>query len=318
MPTFIHTFALSLTDRGLVNSAFFWTYAVLQIPGLDFLVDRYGIKVPYALGFLIWCIASATTAFTHSIRELVLVQILFRHWPVPPWHPASYRWIRYHFAEKERGLAIALYTMGTKIGPAIGTPLTAFLIGRYGLAPADVRGDRAGRTDLAGAPWLEKVVKNDGLGNWSRGFCGGMEKNLSPFGKDGKSGGLGNDHCLFLHTCILSISVWHGLCHVLYGAAGTSASGRWASSYSFVVSAGWHRLSRPGWMGGRSINPPWIQSRDCPQVFYHCGILWLPCPERLAPGDIAGDGAAIRCKVSLSRHKGWPPRVLLGTTTRRR
>ena len=33
------------------------------------------------------------------------------------------RWIRFHFAEKERGLAIGVYMTGTKIGPAIGAPL---------------------------------------------------------------------------------------------------------------------------------------------------------------------------------------------------
>lgn len=158
MPAFIHTFALSLTDRGLVNSAFFWTYAVLQIPA-GFLVDRYGIKFPYALGFLIWCAASATTAFTHSIFELVLVQILLGVGQAVV-APASYRWIRYHFAEKERGLAIALYMTGTKIGPAIGTPLTAFLISRYNWRATFVVIGLGGLIWLA--PWLA-VVKNDDL-----------------------------------------------------------------------------------------------------------------------------------------------------------
>src|SRR5215472_14896540 len=46
MPEFIRTFHLSITDRGILNSAFFWTYALLQIPA-GFLVDRYGVKFPY-------------------------------------------------------------------------------------------------------------------------------------------------------------------------------------------------------------------------------------------------------------------------------
>ena len=45
--------------------------------------------------------------------------------------PASYRWIRFHFVEKERGLAVGLYMTGTKIGPAIGAPLAAWLIAAY-------------------------------------------------------------------------------------------------------------------------------------------------------------------------------------------
>src|ERR1019366_9036113 len=49
---------------------FFWTYAVLQIPA-GWLVDRYGVKLPYFLGFTIWCLASASTALTRSIPELI-------------------------------------------------------------------------------------------------------------------------------------------------------------------------------------------------------------------------------------------------------
>ena len=41
------------------------------------------------------------------------------------------RWIRFHFAEKERGLAIGIYMAGTKIGPAIGAPIAAWLIHLY-------------------------------------------------------------------------------------------------------------------------------------------------------------------------------------------
>ena len=55
---FIRSFHLSDTDRGLLNSAFFWAYAALQIPA-GWVVDRYGVKWPYALSFLFWCLASA-------------------------------------------------------------------------------------------------------------------------------------------------------------------------------------------------------------------------------------------------------------------
>ena len=129
LPEFIRTFKLTLTDRGLLNSAFFWTYAFLQIPA-GFLVDRYGVKFPYFLGFTIWCLASAGTALTRSIPQLILVQFLLGAGQAVV-APASYRWIRYHFAEKERGLAVGLYMTGTKLGPAIGTPLAAWLIVRY-------------------------------------------------------------------------------------------------------------------------------------------------------------------------------------------
>ena len=156
MPAFIKAFHLSLTDRGILNSAFFWTYAVLQIPA-GFVVDRYGIKFPYFLGFAIWCLASACTALTHSMPQLILVQVLLGAGQSIV-VPASYRWIRHHFGEKERGLAIALYMTGTKIGPAIGTPLAAFLISAYDWRFMFVLIGFGGMIWLV--PWL-LLVKND-------------------------------------------------------------------------------------------------------------------------------------------------------------
>jgi ACS family D-galactonate transporter-like MFS transporter len=156
LPAFIHAFHLSLTDRGILNSAFFWTYALLQIPA-GFVVDRYGIKFPYFLGFAVWCLASACTALTQSIPQLVLVQVLLGVGQSVV-VPASYRWIRHHFVEKERGLAIALYMTGTKIGPAIGTPLAAFLISLYDWRLMFVLIGLGGLIWLV--PWL-LLVRND-------------------------------------------------------------------------------------------------------------------------------------------------------------
>ncbi len=156
LPEFIRSFHLSNTDRGVVNSAFFWTYAVLQIPA-GWVVDRYGVKFPYFIGFTLWCLASASTALTRSIPQLIMVQVLLGvgQAVVPP---ASYRWIRYHFVEKERGLAIGLYMTGTKIGPAIGAPLTAWLIGMYDWRVTFVLIGLGGLVWLA--PWL-LLVRND-------------------------------------------------------------------------------------------------------------------------------------------------------------
>ena len=156
LPEFIRTFHLSITDRGVLNSAFFWTYAVLQIPA-GWIVDRYGVKFPYFLGFAIWCLASASTALTRSIPELILVQVLLGVGQSVV-VPASYRWIRHHFVEKERGLAIALYMTGTKIGPAIGAPLAAWLISMYDWRVMFVMIGLGGLIWLV--PWL-LLVKND-------------------------------------------------------------------------------------------------------------------------------------------------------------
>ena len=62
-------------DRGMLNSAFFWSYALLQIPA-GFVVDRFGVKVPVAVGFLFWCMISAATAGANVIWQLLGLRLL--------------------------------------------------------------------------------------------------------------------------------------------------------------------------------------------------------------------------------------------------
>jgi MFS family permease len=73
----------------------------------------------YFLGFTTWRLASASMAPTRAIPQLIVVQVLLGVGQAVV-VPASYRWIRYNFVEKERGLAVALYLTGAKLGPAIG------------------------------------------------------------------------------------------------------------------------------------------------------------------------------------------------------
>lgn len=127
---FKRLFSLTDADRGLLNSAFFWSYAALQIPA-GWVVDRYGVKYPYAIGFFFWSLVSAGMAMCTSMAQL-FVLLFFLGVGESVVAPASMRWIRFHFAEKERGLAVGLYMTGTKLGPAIGLPTAAWLISQYG------------------------------------------------------------------------------------------------------------------------------------------------------------------------------------------
>ena len=113
-----------------MNSAFFWSYALLQVPA-GWLVDRVGVKYPYAASFLFWSIVSAGTAFTRSVSQLFTVRLLLGAGEAVI-APASLRWIRMNVEETQRGLAMGIYMAGTKIGPAVGAPIAAFLIAAYG------------------------------------------------------------------------------------------------------------------------------------------------------------------------------------------
>ena len=127
---FKHFFQINNTGRGLVNSAFFWSYAALQIPA-GWLADRYGSKYPIAIGFAVWSVLTALTSFTTGLTSLFAIRLLVGVGEAIV-HPASMRWIRFHFPEKNRGLAIGLFMSGSKFGPAIGAFVAAWLIQGFG------------------------------------------------------------------------------------------------------------------------------------------------------------------------------------------
>jgi MFS transporter, ACS family, D-galactonate transporter len=130
VPEFRSYFGLTDSQRGLMNSAFFWTYALLQVPA-GWMVDRFGVRYPYAVSFVFWSVVSALTGAAQSVSQLFTLRLLLGVGEATV-APASLRWIRMNIEEKERGLAMGIYMAGTKIGPAVGAPIAAFLIAAYG------------------------------------------------------------------------------------------------------------------------------------------------------------------------------------------
>lgn len=129
-PDFKQLFQLSDNQRGLLNSVFFWSYAFLQIPA-GWLVDKYGVKKPYAVSFVFWSVISAVMAFATTVGHIIGLRFLLGIGEALV-TPASMRWIRFNVPEKSRGLATGIYMAGTKYGPAIGAPLAAWLLALYG------------------------------------------------------------------------------------------------------------------------------------------------------------------------------------------
>jgi MFS family permease len=126
VPSFVKIFNLSNVDRGVLNSAFFWVFAALQIP-TGWVVDRFGVKRPYTVSFFLWGAVTLTTGLTHTLPQLITVRVLTGASEAIIM-PASYSWIRRNFEEKRSGLALGIYMLGTKIGPALGAPAAAWLI----------------------------------------------------------------------------------------------------------------------------------------------------------------------------------------------
>lgn len=130
VPEFRDYFQLTDAQRGDLSSAFFWTYAFLQIPA-GAAVDRFGVKIPLAVGFLGWSLVSAATGWATALWQLFTLRLLLGVGEAVI-TPGALRWIRFHVDEKHRGLVVGVFFAGAKLGPAIGVAAAAWLLKTYG------------------------------------------------------------------------------------------------------------------------------------------------------------------------------------------
>ncbi len=182
--------SLSPANLGLLFSAFFWSYALFQIAA-GWLVDRYNVYVVYGLGFLLWSLATALTGLAGGFGVLFGLRLVLGAGESVA-YPACSRIIACDFPERHRGFANALIDAGSKAGPAIGTMVGFWVVGRYGwrplffllgfgallwLVPWFLAMPRksaalaAGKSSDAGPGFLEIAKKRDAWGTFLALFC---------------------------------------------------------------------------------------------------------------------------------------------------
>ena len=122
--------SVSPTQLGLLFSAFFWTYALCQIPA-GWLVDRFNVNRVYAAAYLIWSVATLLTAFAHTLTALLIVRLLLGLGESVVYPACSQILVR-NFSEQERGRANSLIDVGAKAGPALGTLLGGLIVASCG------------------------------------------------------------------------------------------------------------------------------------------------------------------------------------------
>ena len=125
--------AITPAKMGVLLSAFFWTYACLQLVS-GWLVDRHGVRWVMAIGFFVWSAATAATGLVHGFATLLCLRLLLGAGESVA-YPCYSKIIAGNFAEHQRGLANSLIDAGTKFGPALGILAGGILMERYGWRP---------------------------------------------------------------------------------------------------------------------------------------------------------------------------------------
>jgi ACS family D-galactonate transporter-like MFS transporter len=153
---FVQEFGLTSVERGWLNSAMFWSYGLVQMP-MGWVVDRYGVKWPYAFCFFLWCLAAAATGLVTTLAALILMRLLIGVAEAVA-VPATYRYLANNFDETQKGTALGIFSIGGKMGPALGAPVASWMIVHYSWHLMFIATGLAGLIWLL--PWLS-MLRND-------------------------------------------------------------------------------------------------------------------------------------------------------------
>ena len=115
---------------GVVFSAFSFSYAFSQIPGGAFL-DRYGIRLTYALALFFWSGMTLLLGFANGAIWLIVCLLMLGIFEAPC-YPANSRILSNWFPQQERASAMGVYSVGQYAGLALFSPLLFWITGAFG------------------------------------------------------------------------------------------------------------------------------------------------------------------------------------------
>lgn len=140
------------TVAGFVLGAFFWTYAIFQLP-MGWSADRFGARIVYAFAVIWWSVFTAATALSRGLVSLFGFRLLLGVGEAGG-YPSCAKVVSQWFPRQERAFATSIFDSGARVGTALSLPIVAALIGAFGwrnlLRGDGCFGDRVGRIlDLA-------------------------------------------------------------------------------------------------------------------------------------------------------------------------
>nr|WP_246217070.1 MFS transporter [Paraburkholderia panacisoli] len=122
-------FHLGSMEMGIVMSAFFWSYALLQLPA-GMLADRFGQKLVLGASVFWWSLATAVTGLANGFKSLVALRVMLgvgEAGAYPSNAGIASRW----FPRKERATVAGIFDSGSKLGGAVALPLITFLLATF-------------------------------------------------------------------------------------------------------------------------------------------------------------------------------------------
>ncbi len=123
-------FGISPALMGMILGAFFWTYAVMQLP-FGWFIDKVGARIALAIAVMWWSISTILTGLARGVGSLMGFRLLLGVGEAGA-YPAGAKINMDWFPKRERAIAASIFDSGSRIGAALSLPLVTWLIGGWG------------------------------------------------------------------------------------------------------------------------------------------------------------------------------------------
>jgi ACS family D-galactonate transporter-like MFS transporter len=137
---------INAAEMGLVLSAFFWTYALMQLPA-GWFIDRLGVRISLAFAVTWWSLFTIATGAARGVTQFIGARLMLgvgEAFSLPSFTCVAFNW----FPRSERGMACGIFNSGSTTGSALSLPVVTALIVAVGWRGA------FGVTGILGIVWV--------------------------------------------------------------------------------------------------------------------------------------------------------------------
>jgi MFS family permease len=116
--------------KGVLLSAFFWSYTLMQIP-MGVLADRVNLRWLYAAAFALWSVSQGLIGLAGSLQAVIAFRVLLGIGE-SIYLPGGSKIVSLLFRPAERGLPCGLFDAGTRTGLVIEGVAVPWMLVHYG------------------------------------------------------------------------------------------------------------------------------------------------------------------------------------------
>jgi len=130
LPMLAREFQLDPFQQGVLSSAFFWSYALMQVP-MGLVADRANLRWLYAGAFALWSFAQGLTGFAGSVTMLIGCRVLLGIGEAI-YLVGGTKVVSLFFSLSQRGLPCGLFDAGTRTGLVLEGLTIGWLLQTFG------------------------------------------------------------------------------------------------------------------------------------------------------------------------------------------